>query len=97
MLITTGKQVKVLKVRQICLYALTVRLYLWVSDLVRSTAASKMQGRMTEKEREYSAYPRMILKFIRSHRSRIQTYDISLFTGAPSVPKKAIFKTWNSK
>ena len=68
---------------------------------MRSTVASKMQGRMTEKESEYSAdtctYPRMILKFIRSHRSRIQIYDISLFTGAPSVPKKAIFKTWNSK
>ena len=68
---------------------------------MRSTAASKMQGRMTEKESEYSAdtctYPRMILKFIRSHSSRIQTYDISLFTGAPSVPKNAIFKTWNSK
>ena len=68
---------------------------------MRSTAASKMQGRMTEKESEYSAdtctYPRMMLKFIRSHRSRIQTYDISLFTGAPSVPKKAIVKTWNSK
>ena len=66
---------------------------------MRSTAASKMQGRMTEKESEYSAdtYPWMILKFIRSHRSRIQTYDICLFTGAPSVPKKAIFKTWNSK
>ena len=64
---------------------------------MRSTAASKMQGRMTEKESEYSAdtctYPRMILKFIRSHSSRIQTYDISLFTGAPSVPKNAIFKT----
>ena len=68
---------------------------------MRSTVASKMQGRMTEKESEYSAdtctYPRMILKFIRSHSSRIQTYDISLFTGAPSVPKNAIFKTWNSK
>ena len=68
---------------------------------MRSTAASKMQGRMTEKESEYSAdtctYPWMILKFIRSHSSRIQTYDISLFTGAPSVPKNAIFKTWNSK
>ena len=64
---------------------------------MRSTAAAKMQGRMTEKESEYSAdtctYPRMILKFIRSHSSRIQTYDISLFTGAPSVPKNAIFKT----
>ena len=64
---------------------------------MRSIAASKMQGRMTEKESECSAdtrtYPRMILKFIRSHRSRIQTYDISLFTGAPSVPKNAIFKT----
>ena len=68
---------------------------------MRSTAASKMQGRMTEKESKYSAdtctYPRMILKFIRSHSSRIQTYDISLFTGAPSVLKNAIFKTWNSK
>ena len=68
---------------------------------MRSTVASKMQGRITEKESEYSAdtctYPRMILKFIRSHSSRIQTYDISLFTGAPSVPKNAIFKTWNSK
>ena len=64
---------------------------------MRSTVASKMQGRMTEKESEYSAdtctYPRMILKFIRSHPSRIQTYDISLFTGAPSVPKHPIFKT----
>ena len=63
---------------------------------MRSTVASKMQGRITEKESEYSAdtctYPRMILRFIRSHRSRIPTYDISLFTGAPSVPKKAIFK-----
>ena len=68
---------------------------------MRSIAASKVQGRMTEKESEYSAdtctYPRMILKFIRSQSSRIQTYDISLFTGAPSVPKNAIFKTWNSK
>ena len=68
---------------------------------MRSTVASKMQGKITEKESEYSAdtctYPRMILKFIRSHSSRIQTYDISLFTGAPSVPKNAIFKTWNSK
>ena len=64
---------------------------------MRSTVASKMQGKITEKESEYSAdtctYPRMIRKFIRSHRSRIQTYDISLFTGAPSVPKNAIFKT----
>ena len=64
---------------------------------MRSTVASKMQGKITEKESEYSAdtctYPRMILKFIRSHSSRIQTYDISLFTGAPSVPKNAIFKT----
>ena len=68
---------------------------------MRSTVASKMQGKITEKESEYSAdtctYPRMILKFIRSHSSRIQTYDISLFTGAPSVPKNAIFKTWDPK
>ena len=50
-LITAGKQLKVLKVRQISVYALTVRLSLWVSDLVhevsvRATAASKRQGRM---------------------------------------------------
>ena len=38
-------------------------------------------------------YPRMILKFIRSSLSGIQTYDICLFTGAPSVPKNAIFRT----
>ena len=34
----------------------------------------------------------MILKLIRSHPSRIQTYDISLLTGAPSVPKNEISK-----
>ena len=39
-------------------------------------------------------YPRMIVKFIRSSLGGIQTYDICLFTGAPSVPKNAmIFKT----
>ena len=38
-------------------------------------------------------HPQMILKLISSHPSRIQTYEISLFTGAPSVPKNAIFKT----
>ena len=39
-------------------------------------------------------YPRMIVKFIRSSLNGIQTYDICLFTGAPSVPKNAmIFKT----
>ena len=61
---------------------------------MRSTAAAKMQGRMTEKESECSAdtrtYPRMILKFIRSSLSGIQTYDICLFTGAPSVPKLSL-------
>ena len=40
-------------------------------------------------------YPRIILKFFLSHLSGIQTYDICLFTGAPSVPKNAIFKTWD--
>ena len=34
----------------------------------------------------------MILKLISSHPSRIQTYDISLLTGAPSVPKNEISK-----
>ena len=38
-------------------------------------------------------YPRMILKFIRSRLSGIRTYDICLFTGAPSVPKNGIFRT----
>ena len=42
-------------------------------------------------------YPRMIPKVIRSLPSRIQTYDICLFTGAPRVPKNAIFKTWDPK
>ena len=38
-------------------------------------------------------YSRMIPKVIHSPPSGIQTYDIYLFTGAPSVPKNAIFKT----
>ena len=38
-------------------------------------------------------YLRIILKFIRSGLSGIQTYDICLFNGAPSVPMNAIFKT----
>ena len=37
-------------------------------------------------------YPWIILKFIRSSLSGIQTYDICLFNGAPSVPKNAILK-----
>ena len=48
MLITTGKQVKVLKVRQISVYALTVRLSLWVSDLVPEV--SVRQQRLRGKE-----------------------------------------------
>ena len=35
----------------------------------------------------------MIPKVIHSLPNGIQTYDIYLFTGAPSVPKNAIFKT----
>ena len=35
----------------------------------------------------------MTLKFIRSRPSRIQTYDICLFTGSPGEPKNALFKT----
>ena len=42
-------------------------------------------------------YPQMIPKVIHSPPSGIQTYDICLFTGAPSVPKNAIFKTWDPK
>ena len=34
----TGKQLKVLKVRQISVYALTVRLSLWISDLVQEVS-----------------------------------------------------------
>ena len=64
---------------------------------MRSTVASKMQGKITEKESEYSAdtctYPRMTLKFIRSRPTGIQTYDICLFTGSPSEPKNVLFKT----
>ena len=55
---------------------------------------------MNETEREYlkSDCADMHLssdntKFIRSSLSGIQTYDICLFTGAPSVPKNAVFKT----
>ena len=40
-------------------------------------------------------YPRMILKIIFSCLSGIQTYDICVFTGAPSVPKNAILETWD--
>ena len=47
-LITTGKQLKVLKVRQISVYALTVRLSLWVSDLVHEV--SVRQQRLRGKE-----------------------------------------------
>ena len=39
----------------------------------------------------------MILEFIRSRPSGIQTYDICLFTGAPNVPKNVVFKTWDPK
>ena len=67
--------------------------------------SSVQEARKSETEGEYfkfdcadtCPYLRMILKLIRSHPSRIQNYEISLFTGAPSVPKNAIFKTWNSK
>ena len=41
-------------------------------------------------------YPHIIPKR-RSRNSGIQTYDICLFTGAPSVPNNAIFKTWDLK
>ena len=106
-LITTRKPLKVLKVRQISVYALTVRLSIWVSDLVHEVSfrqqPSKRQGR---EKRNVSTlnlivlictYPRrIILKFIRSNLSGIQTYDICVFTGAPSVPKNTIFKTWDS-
>ena len=57
-----------------------------------------MEGEYFKLDCTYTCpYPRLILKVVRSHPSKIQTYDISLFTGAPSVPKNAIFKTWNSK
>ena len=39
----------------------------------------------------------MILNFIRSRPSGIQTYDICLVTGAPNVPKNAVFKTLDPK
>ena len=63
--------------------------------------SSDQEARKNETEREYvksecadtCTYPRMTLKFIRSRRSGIQTYDICLFTGSPSEPKNALFKT----
>ena len=66
---------------------------------------SVYEARKTEKDREYvksdcadtCTYPRMILKFIRSRPSGIQSYDICLFIGAPNVPKNAVFKTWGPK
>ena len=39
----------------------------------------------------------MILEFIRSRPSGIQTYDICLFTGAPNVPKNVVFQDLGSK
>ena len=48
MLITTGKEVEVLTVRQISFYALTVRLSLWVSDLVHEV--NVRQQRLRGKE-----------------------------------------------
>ena len=67
--------------------------------------SSVYEARKNETDREYvksdcadtCTYPRMILNFIRSHHSGIQTYDICLFTGAPHVPKNAVFKTWDLK
>ena len=47
-LITTGKQLEVLKVRQISVYALTVRWSLWVSDLVHEVRVR--QKRLRGKE-----------------------------------------------
>ena len=63
------------------------------------------EARKNETDREYvksdcadtCTYPRMILNFICSRPSGIQTYDICLFTGAPNVPKNAVFKTWDPK
>ena len=53
-LITTGKQLKVLKVRQISVYALTVRLSPWVSDLVHEVNVRQQHLRSEEEtEREY--------------------------------------------
>ena len=53
-MITTGKQLKVLKVRQISVYALTVRLSSWVSDLVHEVSVRQQRLRGKEEtEREY--------------------------------------------
>ena len=38
--------------------------------------------------------PQIILKFIHTGFSGIQTHDLCLFTGTPSLPKSAIFKTF---
>ena len=63
--------------------------------------SSVQEARKNETEGEYvksdcadtCTYPRMIPKVVHSPPGGIQTYLICLFTGAPSVPKNAIFKT----
>ena len=53
-MITTGKQLKVLKARQISVYALTVRLSPWVSDLVHEVSVRQQHLRSKkDTEREY--------------------------------------------
>ena len=44
-LITTRKQLKARKVRQISVYALTVRLSIWVSDLVLEVSVRQQRLR----------------------------------------------------
>ena len=51
-LIMTRKQLKVLKVRQISVYALTVRSSPWVSDLVHEVSERQLRSK-EETEREY--------------------------------------------
>ena len=101
------KTSQVLKVRQIFFYALTVRLSLLVSDLEHevSVRQQRLRGNEEKTECEYvqsdcadtGTYPRIILEFIRSRLSGIQTHNICLFNDAPRVSKNAIFKTWNPK
>ena len=52
--ITTRKQLKVLKVRQISVYSLSVRLSPWVSDLVHEVSVRQQHLRSKEEtESEY--------------------------------------------
>ena len=78
-----------------------------MSDLEHEVSVRQQRLRLTKKKTECGyvqsdcadsgTCPRIILEFIRSRLSGIQTHNICLFNDAPRVSKNAIFKTWNPK